>query len=104
MTQAPEQHIAYAQPGQPQPPRQAGPPPSNVGWAVASVVCFFPFAFVAFTHALNVFPLWAQGDQQGAQEASGKAKFWGWFSIGACVVSTLLFLLLWLVLHLVKAR
>ncbi|EFV15087.1 CD225/dispanin family protein [Segniliparus rugosus] len=104
MTQATEQHIAYVQPGPPPPPRQVGPPPSNVGWAVAAVVFFFPFAFVAFTNALNVFPLWAQGDAQGAQEASNKARFWGWFSIGAYVVSTLLVLLAWLVCHIVKGK
>lgn len=104
MTQATEQHIAYAQPGSPPQPRQPIPPPSNVGWAVAAVVFFFPFAFVAFSNALNVFPLWAQGDLNAAQEASNKAKFWGWFAIGAYIVSTLIVLLAWLVFYLAKSR
>lgn len=53
---------------------QPQPPKSNVGWAVAAVIFFWPIAFSAFTHAMNVYPLWASGDHAGAQYASERAR------------------------------
>jgi hypothetical protein len=50
------------------------PPPHNVGWAVASVLFFWPLSFSAFTHAFNVYPLWAAGNYAGAQYASDRAR------------------------------
>ena len=35
-------------------------PPVHAGWAVATLLCFWPLAFSAFTHAFNVYPLWAE--------------------------------------------
>ncbi|MET9490582.1 CD225/dispanin family protein [Nocardia sp. NPDC006630] len=64
-------------------------PPSNVGWAVASLLVFWPLAFSAFTHALNVFPLWSEGDAEGAQHASHRARWLGIVSLcvgGALIV------------------
>jgi len=55
-------------------PQASTPPPSNIGWAVATLLFFWPIAFSAFTHASNVYPLWAMGDHQGAQYASDRAK------------------------------
>jgi Interferon-induced transmembrane protein len=67
----------------------AGPPPSNAGWAVACVLFFWPLAFTAFTHLHNVYPRWAMGDHQGAQEASDRVKSLGkialWIFIGFMV-------------------
>ena len=58
-----------------------GPPPSNVGWAVASLLFFWPLAFSAFTHSAKVFPLWMTGDPQGALAASERAKSLGKISL-----------------------
>lgn len=65
----------YGAPAQPQPPK------SNVGWAVAALIFFWPTAFSAFTHAMNVYPLWATGDLAGAQHASERAKKLGMISL-----------------------
>ncbi|MGO4205166.1 CD225/dispanin family protein [Rhodococcus sp. TAF43] len=55
-------------------PTRSQPPKSNVGWAVAALIFFWPLAFSAFTHATNVYPLWASGDLAGAQYASERAR------------------------------
>jgi len=77
-------------------------PPSNVGWAVASLVLFWPLAFSAFTHALNVFPLWSEGDAAGAQYASKRARWLGivslWIGGALIVIFAVLYLLAMLVL------
>ncbi|MCU1644185.1 MAG: hypothetical protein JWN03_4460 [Nocardia sp.] len=76
-------------------------PPNNVGWAVASLIVFWPLAFSAFTHALNVFPLWSEGDVEGAQHASNRARWLGILSLwigGALIV---LFGALYLILMIV---
>lgn len=74
----------YAAPGPGRPVAAAGqgyhpqastaPPPSNIGWAVAALLFFWPISFSAFTHSSNVFPMWSTGDHQGAQYASDRAK------------------------------
>lgn len=69
------------------------PPKSNVGWAVASVVFFWPLAFSAFTHALNVYPFWARGDFAGAQHASERARKLGIISLVVFFAVMLLFVL-----------
>lgn len=51
-----------------------GPPPHNVGWAIAAVLFFWPLSFSAFTHAFNVYPLWAMGNFAGAQYASDRVR------------------------------
>ena len=56
-------------------------PPSNVGWAVASILFFWPLAFVAMTRALDVYPLWASGRHTEAEAASASAKKLGIISI-----------------------
>ena len=58
-----------------------GPPPHNVGWAVAAVLFFWPLAFSAFSHALNVYPLWAAGNYAGAQYASDRVRRLGQLSL-----------------------
>ncbi len=49
------------------PARSLPRPAANAGWAVASLLFFWPLAFSAFTHAFNVYPLWASGDVEGAR-------------------------------------
>lgn len=62
-------------------PRRVAPPSSNAGWAVASVLLFWPLAFSAFTHALRVYPLWASGDIEGARYASDRVRRLGQLSL-----------------------
>jgi hypothetical protein len=42
---------------------------------------FWPLAFSAFTHAFNVYPLWARGDVAGAQAASDRVRRLGQISL-----------------------
>lgn len=75
---APQQYSAaptYAAP-------QYGPPKSNAGWAVASIIFFWPVAFAAFNHLHDIYPKWAMGDHQGAQYASDRVKKLGQISLG----------------------
>lgn len=61
--------------------KDASPPASNAGWAVVSLLCFWPLAFSAFTHAFNVFPLWASGNTEGARYASDRVRRLGQLSL-----------------------
>lgn len=63
------------------PPQPAPPPPSNAGWAVATLVAFWPLAFAAFTNAFEVYPRWARGDYAGAQYASDRVRKLGQLSL-----------------------
>lgn len=68
--------------GGPHPPQQSpGPPPVNAGWAVASLVAFWPLAFAAFSNAFEVYPRWARGDYAGAQYASDRVRKLGQLSL-----------------------
>ena len=68
-------------PQAPAAPAPLGPPPHNVGWAVAAVLFFWPLSFSAFTHSFNVYPLWAAGNYAGAQYASDRARRLGQLSL-----------------------
>ena len=57
------------------------PPPNNAGWAVAALLFFWPLSFSAFSHALNVYPLWAAGNFAGAQYASERVRRLGVLSL-----------------------
>lgn len=72
-------------------PVQPLPPKSNIGWAVAALIFFWPLAFSAFTHATTVYPLWAAGDHAGAQHAAERAKRLG-------KISLLLWVVVWVVI------
>ena len=56
-------------------------PPSNIGWAVASILFFWPLSFVAMTRAMQVYPLWQAGRQSEAEAASATAKKLGVISL-----------------------
>ncbi|MFC9840367.1 CD225/dispanin family protein [Rhodococcus sp. NPDC127530] len=72
------------------PPTPPPLPPSNVGWAVAAVVFFWPLAFAAFSDALKVFPRWCSGDLAGARAASRRARTLGIIALSIGVLSTAL--------------
>lgn len=74
--------------------RPTPPPPSNVGWAVASVIFFWPLAFSAFTNALNVTHFWLTGQVDRAQESSDRAKLLGKISLLVGLVLLFLFIAL----------
>jgi Interferon-induced transmembrane protein len=57
------------------------PPPVHAGWAVASLLFFWPLAFSAFTHAFNVYPRWAAGDAAAARAASERVRRLGQLSL-----------------------
>ncbi|MGX1767711.1 CD225/dispanin family protein [Dietzia sp. NPDC055343] len=66
-------------------------PPSNVGWAVASILFFWPLSFVAMTRALQVYPLWAAGRHAEAEAASATVKKLGMISLALVVLLIVLY-------------
>ncbi|MCT2274657.1 CD225/dispanin family protein [Dietzia cinnamea] len=68
-------------------------PPSNVGWAVASILFFWPLSFIAMTRALEVYPLWAAGRHAEAEAASATAKRLGMISLAIVAVLIILYLI-----------
>jgi Interferon-induced transmembrane protein len=66
---------------QPSPAPAPGPPSANAGWAVASLLFFWPLSFSAFSHAFDVYPLWASGNLAGAQYASDRVRRLGQLSL-----------------------
>ncbi|MFJ9370675.1 CD225/dispanin family protein [Nocardia sp. NPDC101769] len=72
-------------------------PPNNIGWAVASLLFFWPLSFSAFTHALNVFPLWTEGDADAARHASHRARYLGILSLWIGGALFVLFAILYIV-------
>ncbi|MFC9516774.1 CD225/dispanin family protein [Nocardiaceae bacterium NPDC056970] len=84
--------------GQPQPPA------SNAGWAVASIIFFWPLAFAAFNHLHSIFPKWSMGDYQGAQYASERVKTLGKISLGIFVGLVVLYILFIIILVVATAN
>ncbi|MDT5092461.1 MAG: hypothetical protein QOH60_1824 [Mycobacterium sp.] len=76
MTEAPTTPTPEASPRLPD-----VPPSANAGWAVAAVLFFWPLSFSAFSHAFNVYPLWAAGDLLGAKAASDRVRRLGVLSL-----------------------
>ena len=84
-----QQQYAYQQPGAYQPGMQGGyKPDSNLVWAILTTIfCCLPFGIVSIVYASKVDSLWAQGNYQGAQDASNKAKTWAiWAAVIGVVV------------------
>lgn len=93
-------------PGSPDARRTDGPdrrarPPSNAGWAVASLVFFWPLAFAAFTHSFNVYPLWSDGDVEGSVDASERARRLGQISLWLFGALVLLFVVVYSIMAIV---
>lgn len=76
------------------PPRPALPE-QNMGWAVATLIFFWPLAFSAFSHASKVLPLWMVGDFEGARRESDQVKRLGKIALIICAVLTVLLLALY---------
>lgn len=85
-------------PEQPTGPVLTPPPPVNAGWAVATLLFFWPLSFSAFSHAFNVYPLWASGNVAGAQYASDRVRRLGQLSLWICGGLVLLFFVLYAIL------
>lgn len=102
MTEGAPQYWDNRAPSQGAYPQQSaaptGPPPNNVGWAVASVIFFWPLAFSAFTHSMNVFPMWMSGNHQGAMAASERAKTLGKISLGIFIGLWVLLIVFYVIL------
>jgi hypothetical protein len=71
------------------------PPSAHSGWAVTALLFFWPLSFSAFTHAFNVYPLWAQGDLVGAKAASDRVRRLGVLSLWLFGALLLLFAVLY---------
>ena len=72
-------------------------PPSNMGWAAAALLFFWPLAFASFSNAGSVATLWLSGDRVGAQHASDQAKKLGKYSLIAFAVLFVLSIVLYVV-------
>lgn len=72
-------------------------PAANAGWAVASLLFFWPLAFSAFTHAFNVYPAWASGETTTAQYESDRVRELGilslWIFGGLLVLAAIVYIL-----------
>ncbi|TQF73613.1 CD225/dispanin family protein [Rhodococcus spelaei] len=88
-------------PGPTGPPAYPARPPSNAGWAVASLLFFWPLAFSAFTHAFEVYPLWAGGDPRAAQDASDRVRRLGQLSLWLFGALLVLFAIVYTIVALV---
>ncbi len=84
-------------PTQPPPAPVPAPPSANAGWAVATLLFFWPLSFSAFAHAFNVYPLWASGNVAGAQYASDRVRRLGQLSLWIFGGLMLLFAILYAV-------
>jgi hypothetical protein len=73
----------------------SGPPPVHAGWAVTSLLFFWPLSFSAFTHAFNVYPLWVAGDPAAARYASDRVRRLGQLSLWLFGALLLLFVILY---------
>ena len=95
MTQAPSHPGTYGAPYQP--PYQAYPPGSVPNYLVqailVTVLCCIPFGIPGIVYAAQVNGKLAQGDYQGALNASKNAKMWSWIAFGLGLTFNLLYLL-----------
>lgn len=84
----------------------AGPiaPRTNGGWAAATLVFFWPLAFVAFSRALSVPMLWAEGRYQEAQDASASVARLGKIAVIIGIVLTVLLVLFYVVVILMAVN
>jgi hypothetical protein len=73
----------------------AGPPPStNLGWAIAAIILFWPLGIPALIYSTRVESQWFRGDASGAMRSSAIARNCGIWAVVATVVLMLLFFIL----------
>jgi hypothetical protein len=82
----------------PQAVSRPAPPSPHAGWAVAALLFFWPLSFSAFSHAFNVYPLWASGNVAGAQYASDRVRRLGQLSLWIFGGLLLLFAVLYVIM------
>jgi|GEM_PF-912165 len=83
---------SYAAPGYAQPGVPTAPPSKNFGWAIASLLLFWPLCIPSFINAAKVSDLWYAGRYQESMKASEDAKKYG--RIG--VIIGAVFVVIWL--------
>lgn len=67
---------------------------NHLGWAIAALVlAFWPTGIVAVVFASQVDNKLIMGDYEGAIRSSKRAKLWSWISLGAGIVSWILYFL-----------
>jgi hypothetical protein len=69
----------------------APPPPTNLTYALVSLLFCWPASIVAIIYASQVKSRWLRGDQQGAMTASRRARTWA----TASVVVGILLIIYW---------
>lgn len=78
----------------------AGPPSekpsSNIGWAIAAVLLFWPLSIPAFIYSSRVDTAWNAGDRAGAENASRSARLFGLIGVIAGLIG-LLIAVIWIV-------
>jgi hypothetical protein len=87
----------YPQPQYQYYPPQGMPPPSNLGWAIAAILLFWPVGIAAIVKSTQVDRYWMTGQFAMAEQSSKAAKTLG---IVAASVAGALFLI-WLVMFFV---
>lgn len=80
----------YGPSGYPPPGVPAYPPPTNLGWAIAALIVFWPLGIPAIINATRVESQWLRGERDRALRSSADARRFG---IAAVVVGAALFLL-----------
>lgn len=64
---------------------------------LVTLLCCLPLGIPAIIFASQVNSKLAMGDLEGAQAASRKAKMWSWWSFGAGLTATILYIILMVV-------
>lgn len=72
-------------PGYPGQPVAGPPPPSNLGWAIAAIILFWPLGIPALINATRVDTQWFRGDPAGAITSSTNARRFAMWAIGISV-------------------
>ena len=72
----------------------SAPPPNYLVWAIISILLCWPLGIPAIIFSTQVNSKWQQGDQQGALDASRKAKT---FALWATILGAIS-IILWIVL------
>jgi hypothetical protein len=78
-------------------PPQVAAPPTNGGWAAATILFFWPLSFVAFSRALSVPMLWAEGRHEEAYDASASVARLGKIALGIGILLTVLVIVLYVI-------
>ncbi len=87
----------YGDPGPGYPPPHPGysaaapPPPTNLGWAIAAIILFWPLGIPALIYSTRVESQWFRGDASGALRSSSIARTCGIWAVVAAVALMVIF-------------